>query len=136
MDNEAFTLDPTLEKDTVEIKRLGVCRVLLMRDKTYPWIIMVPAIPGLRDFDDLSPTHRTAVTTEMDQVSKALKSVCQPYKINVAALGNVVEQLHIHVIARFQDDAAWPGPVWGAHPPIDYDEEKRSELISKIKSAL
>lgn len=136
MDTSTFTLDPTLEKDTVEITRLGICRVLLMRDKTYPWIILVPALAGLRDFDDLTPTDRGAVTDEIDRVSKALKAVCQPYKINVAALGNVVEQLHIHVIARFQDDAAWPAPVWGAHPAQDYEEDQRAALIAKIKSAL
>ncbi|MEG3620280.1 HIT family protein [Magnetovibrio sp. PR-2] len=136
MDTAAFTLDPTLEKDTVEITRLGVCRVLLMRDQTYPWVILVPAIAGLRDFDDLNPTHRNAVTAEIDRASKALKAACQPYKINVAALGNVVEQLHIHVIARFQNDAAWPGPVWGVHPPQDYDENARAKLTAKIKSAL
>lgn len=131
-----FTLDPTLEKDTVEITRLDMCRVLLMRDKTYPWLILVPAIPDLRDLDDLNAVERTTVMAEVDRVSKVMKSLFSPYKMNVAALGNVVEQLHIHVIARFQGDPAWPAPVWGAHPPVDYDDTDRSNLIDKLHTAL
>lgn len=131
-----FTLDPTLEKDTVEITRLDMCRVLLMRDKTYPWLILVPAIPDLRDLDDLNEVERTTVMAEVDRVSKVMKSQFSPYKMNVAALGNVVEQLHIHVIARFQGDPAWPAPVWGAHPPVDYDDTDRLNLIDKLHTAL
>lgn len=111
-----FTLHPTLGKDTVEITQLEVCKVLLMRDKTYPWVILVPAIEGLRDLDDLNESDRIAVAAEINHVSKNMKALFQPYKMNVAALGNVVEQLHIHVIARFQDDPAWPAPVWGYSP--------------------
>jgi len=136
MDTASFKLDPILEKDTVEIARLEVCRVLLMRDKTYPWVILVPALSGLRDLDDLSPSERTQVMAEIDRVSKTMKAVFEPYKMNVAALGNVVEQLHIHIIARFQGDPAWPGPVWGVHPATDYDEDTRQHVIREIYAGL
>ncbi|MBL4691998.1 MAG: HIT domain-containing protein [Magnetovibrio sp.] len=131
-----FELHPTLIKDTVEITRLTICRVLLIRDETYPWIVLVPEREGLRDLDDLSATDRTIVMAEIDQVSKALKSLVKPYKINVAALGNMVEQLHIHVIARFQDDAAWPAPVWGVVPGVDYSEAKRTNMVKRLRKIL
>lgn len=131
-----FTLDPTLDKDTTQVTRLNVCRVLLMRDKTYPWLILVPAIQGLRDLDDLQADQQAQLMQEIDHVSKAMKTVFSPDKMNVAALGNVVEQLHIHIIARFQDDAAWPAPVWGVHAPVDYDEAQRTQTIEKLRQAL
>lgn len=131
-----FKLHPTLEADTVEIARLTLCRVLLIRDRTYPWLILVPEREGLRDLDDLSEADRTQAMNEIDRVSKAMKAIFQPYKINVAALGNVVEQLHIHVVARFKEDPAWPAPVWGMHPPQDYEDAQRAALIERIASAL
>jgi len=131
-----FTLHPTLGKDTVEITQLEVCKVLLMRDKTYPWVILVPAIEGLRDLDDLNESDRIAVAAEINHVSKNMKALFQPYKMNVAALGNVVEQLHIHVIARFQDDPAWPAPVWGVQPAVDYGDAERTQILDRLHTAL
>jgi len=131
-----FELHPTLAADTVEICCLKLCRVLLVRDKTYPWIILVPERPGLRDLDDLTDQDRILAMAEIDLVSKTLKRLKQPYKINVAALGNVVEQLHIHIIARFQEDKAWPGPVWGVAPPSDYTDNDRNQEIKSLKQAL
>lgn len=131
-----FTLHPTLKNDTVEVTRLDFCHVLLIRDKTYPWLILVPGKDGLRDLDDLNETERVQVMAEIDHVSKAMKRIFQPYKMNVAALGNMVEQLHIHVIARTQDDPAWPAPVWGAAPPLDYNDDERNQLITKLLAEL
>jgi len=131
-----FTLDPILHLDTVEVARLELCRVLLMRDQTYPWLILVPARAGLRDLDDLDDDHQHLVMGEISATSRALKTVFSPHKINVAALGNVVEQLHIHVIARFKNDPAWPAPVWGAHPAVDYPDAQRSATVDKIRGAL
>lgn len=136
MTSSTFTLDPTLAKDTVEVVRLDVCRVLLVRDKTYPWIILVPAIAGMRDLDDMSETQRNQVMAEVNHASKSMKLVFHPHKMNVAALGNVVEQLHIHVIARFRDDPAWPAPVWGAHPAVDYQEDQRVAVIADLCEAI
>jgi diadenosine tetraphosphate (Ap4A) HIT family hydrolase len=131
-----FLLHPTLERDTVEITRLRLCRVLLMRDSTYPWLILVPEREDLRDLDDLSPDDRRLAMDEIDQVSKAMKGLFHPYKMNVAALGNVVEQLHIHVIARFREDPAWPKPVWGLQPPKDYENAARDALTARLALAL
>ncbi|MCR4377599.1 MAG: HIT family protein [Rhodospirillales bacterium] len=131
-----FLLHPTLERDTVEIARLKLCRVLLMRDCTYPWLILVPERENLRDLDDLSPDDRALAMVEITQVSKTMKELFHPDKMNVAALGNVVEQLHIHVIARFKEDLAWPKPVWGALPPKDYENAERNALATRIALAL
>lgn len=131
-----FELHPTLANDSVEIARLDLCRVLLIRDRTYPWVVLVPERENLRDLDDLNEVDRVQAMAEIDRVSKALKDVYQPHKINVAALGNVVEQLHIHVIARFVDDPAWPGPVWGAVDPTDYDNEACTQAVERIRLAL
>jgi len=127
-----FELHPLLDSNTVEISKLDVCRVLLNNDKTYPWIILVPEHEGLRDLDDLAPCERNIVMSEIDLVSKALKVIYHPYKINVAALGNVVEQLHIHVIARFQDDPAWPDPVWGVVPATEYSLKEQNTTKQRL----
>lgn len=131
-----FKLHPILANDTHELIRLETCRVLLMRDAAYPWVILVPEREGLRDLDELSDLDRELVMAEVDHVAKAMKTAFAPYKMNVAALGNVVEQLHIHVIARFQDDPAWPKPVWGAQPPVDYSDERLEETRARILAAL
>ena len=131
-----FELHPTLAKDSVEIARLDLCRALLIRDKTYPWVVLVPERQDLRDLDDLSEADRIQAMAEIDAVSKALKALYQPHKINVAALGNVVEQLHIHIIARFVDDPAWPGPVWGVGQPSDYDDDARATALTALRRAL
>jgi len=131
-----FLLHPTLERDTIEITRLKLCRVLLMRDSTYPWLILAPQREDMRDLDDLSPDDRLLAMIEIDQVSKAMKSLFHPDKMNVAALGNIVEQLHIHVIARFKADPAWPKPVWGVQPPKDYEDAERDALTARLARAL
>ena len=131
-----FNLHPTLERDTVEVTKLDLCLVLLMRDKAYPWVILVPAREGMRDLDDLSAADRVQAIAEMDRVAKAMKAVFKPYKMNVGALGNMVEQLHIHIIARFQDDPAWPGPIWGVQPPVDYTDDARAAVVAQLSQHL
>lgn len=130
-----FKLHPVLANDTTEVTRLEVCRVLLMRDRTYPWLIAVPEREGLRDLDDLRDLDRELVMAEIDHISKIMKALFKPYKMNVAALGNVVEQLHIHVIARYQNDPAWPAPVWGKTAPVDYDDDLLSEVLENLRGA-
>jgi len=136
MTSPTFILDPTLAKDTVEVVRLDICRVLLIRDKTYPWVILVPAIAEMRDLDDLSKHQRNQVMAEVDLTSKAMKLIFHPHKMNIASLGNVVEQLHIHVIARYRDDPAWPASVWGVHPAVDYQDDQRATIIADLSKAL
>jgi len=131
----AFELDPKLAADTVEIARWELCRVLLMNDANYPWLILVPARAGLRDFHDLAADDLGVMTAEIVRASKALEALFGPVKLNVAALGNQVPQFHVHVIARRQDDPAWPKPVWGAVPATPYDEAARNERIAQLRDA-
>lgn len=130
-----FTLDPTLARDTVPLGEWALCRVLLMNDAQYPWLVLVPARPGLRDFHDLAPADLTLATGEIVRASKALQALFEPFKLNVAALGNMVPQLHIHVIARFADDAAWPKPVWGVRPAEPYDEAALTARLGDLRGA-
>lgn len=135
-----FTLDPRLVNDTVPVVHLKVCQVLLMMDSSYPWLILVPSLPGLRDLDELDTDQRNQVMAEVVFVSKTLKTLFGPDKIpdkmNVANLGNIVEQLHIHVIARFKTDPTWPAPVWGKHPPVAYEAHALEVLVEKLRIAL
>ena len=130
-----FALDPMLAGDTVPLEEWALGRVRLMNDAQYPWLILVPARPGLRDFHDLAPADLALATAEIARASKALQAAFDPVKINVAALGNMVPQLHIHVIARFTDDAAWPKPVWGVRPAEPYDEAALAARLGDLRGA-
>ena len=130
-----FAIDPSLARDTVPLEAWALCRVLLMHDAQYPWLILVPARPGLRDFHDLEPADLALATGEITRASKALQSMFTPVKLNVAALGNMVPQLHIHVIARFANDAAWPKPVWGVRPAEPYDEAALTARMRDLRGA-
>ncbi len=109
----AFTLDPRLAADTRPLCDLALSRVLAMRPSDHPWLILVPRRPDLVEILDLEPADRTLLFDEITRVADALRAETGAHKLNVAALGNVVAQLHVHVIARFRDDPAWPNPVWG-----------------------
>ncbi len=131
-----FTLHPTLAADTVEVCRLAVSRVLLMKDAHYPWLILVPARPDLTGLHDLSDDDRSRVMEEINRASHVLEALYNPDRINVAALGNLVPQLHIHVVARFRGDAAWPGAVWGAASAKTYEPDHLAATLKKVKTAL
>jgi len=128
-------LDRRLAADTVELARWPLSLVLLMNERRWPWLILVPRRPGLRDIDDLPPADRTVLIEETARASRALKDTVRPAKINVAALGNLVPQLHLHVIARFTDDPAWPRPVWGT-PPEPYAPDELRERVGAFRRAL
>lgn len=130
----SFELHPQLAADTYEVLDLPLCRVLLMNDSQYPWLILVPRIASVRDLDELNEADSRQLNDEIRTACAALRSVANPHKLNVAALGNMVEQLHIHVIARNTDDAAWPKPVWGASPAIPYADA--TSLLEQLRSAL
>ena len=110
----SFELHPRLTTDCEPLCELGLSTALLARDPRFHWVILVPRIAGLRDLHDIPTAHRVALFDEIEQVSEALKRIVEADKINVAALGNQVAQLHVHVIARRTDDPAWPDPVWSA----------------------
>ena len=130
-----FTLHETLAADTVALLSWPLSRVLLMNDSRYPWLILVPARTGMNEIHDLAPADQTCLMEEIDRASKTLAHLYSPQKINVGALGNIVPQLHIHVVARFADDDAWPGPVWGAHPARPYDPTALEETVRSLREA-
>ena len=111
-----FVLDTKLHADTIEITALPLCLVRLMNDRRFPWVILVPVRPGVSEIVDLGAADRGQLIEEIALVSGVMRDVFRPTKLNVGALGNVVAQLHLHVIARFASDDAWPGPAWGTAP--------------------
>lgn len=116
-----FSLDQRLTADSLPLCQTTTSQLRVMRDGRFPWLILVPARDGLADLVDLSPAEETAVMADVRATSLALKAATGCDKLNVASLGNMVRQLHVHIIARFEGDAAWPGPVWGvgASQPLD-----------------
>lgn len=134
--NNDFVLHERLAADTITLTDWPLCRVLLMNDATWPWLILVPRRRGLTEIHQVAEGDRLPLFQEMQRAGRALTSGFTPDKINVGALGNMVPQLHIHVIARFRTDPAWPGPVWGKQPPVPYESGELQERIEKMKAAL
>ena len=130
-----FRLHERLAAETLEAGRWPLCRILLMNDRAYPWLILVPERAGLKDLHDLDPADREGIMGEIAKASRALQRLHNPDKINVAALGNVVPQLHIHIIARFTTDPAWPRPVWGVRPPEPYEPAAARETLARLADA-
>lgn len=131
-----FALHPQLASDTQEVGRLGLCRVLLMNDSTYPWLILTPQRADIREIHQLDAADRALLMEEIVSATTALEALYKPVKLNVAALGNMVPQLHVHVIARFEGDPAWPGPVWGKAPTKPYEAEAATAALEALRIAL
>jgi diadenosine tetraphosphate (Ap4A) HIT family hydrolase len=132
----SWTLNETLANLTTEIGDLALSRVLLENDANYPWLILVPRMPGVTELTDLDPNEQVQLLGEIDSAARALKSVTAFEKLNIAALGNIVKQLHVHVIGRRTTDAAWPKPVWGVTPAKAYQAEARNVLVKKLRHEL
>lgn len=131
-----FTLHPTLARDAIEVARLALCRVLLMNDRRFPWLILVPEREPVREIHELAAGDRAALIEEIAQASEALSRLVRPDKLNVGALGNLVPQLHVHVVARFAADPAWPGPVWGSGPAVPYPGDELEEMRGRLRLEL
>lgn len=131
-----FSLHPRLAADTVEITRLPLCRVLLMNDANHPWVILVPQRANIREIHELSDADQVQLIRESSRVSRTMAELFKADKMNVAALGNMVPQLHIHHIARFQTDAAWPAPIWGKLTAAPYAKDALNTQIDNIRQAL
>lgn len=129
-------LDARLAADSVFVADLGLCQVRLMNDATYPWLLLIPRREGAIEIVDLAPQDRAMLMDEIALVSGVLRDMTGCGKLNVAALGNMVPQLHVHVIARFEGDPAWPGPVWGKVPARPYAETPRTGLVSALGARL
>lgn len=128
-----FALHPQLAADTLQVADLPLCRVLLMNDSQYPWLILVPRVADIRDIDELSSADSAQLNDEIRLACGALRARVTLDKINVASLGNMVPQLHIHVIARRTSDAAWPRPVWGVSPAVPYND---TALLDSLQTFL
>ena len=129
---DAFSLHPQLAQDSFGICDLPLSRLLLNADANYPWLMLVPRRAGATEIIDLAADDRAQLMTEISEVARALKTVTQCDKLNVAAIGNVVPQLHVHVIARRLSDPAWPKPIWGVVSPRVYAASERERLIGSV----
>jgi diadenosine tetraphosphate (Ap4A) HIT family hydrolase len=133
---DRFTLHARLAADSVALGDWALCRLLLMNDGRFPWLVLVPARLDLREIHDLAPPERALLIEEIAHASSLMRQVFKADKMNVAALGNQVPQLHVHVIARFIGDPAWPNPVWGQGTPRPLSEAERVERIALLQPLL
>lgn len=131
-----FELHPRLETDCITIGSFPLCRLLLMNDSNYPWFILVPQRAGIREIFELSEDDQHQLLRESSALSRVISDHFNADKINVAALGNMVPQLHIHHIVRYKSDPAWPAPVWGHAPAKPYSEEEMSELVKTLAAVM
>ena len=130
---EDFAVDERLAAESHPLGDLTLCRVLLFDDARFPWIVLVPRKHGLVEITDLASADRRLLLDEIGLAMDVLKAATDPYKLNVAALGNSVRQLHVHVISRFPDDAAWPSPVWGRGEREPYEEADLDQQVAKLR---
>lgn len=131
-----FQLDQRLEEDTLHVTELPLCTVRLMNDRRFPWLILVPKKEDVREIFQLEADDRQALLDEACATAALLENLHAAEKMNVAALGNMVPQLHVHVIARQKNDEAWPGPVWGVGKAVPYEEEAALGYVTELKRQL
>lgn len=129
-----FVLDSRLQLDTLVLGDFALCQLLLSKDANYPWFILVPKRPGVSELFDLDAAEQHQLWQETTQLAVALKASYGADKMNVATLGNVVSQLHMHVIVRMQGDAAWPAPVWGKCPAVSYSDEQVQVVRQRVRA--
>ena len=133
---ERFALDPRLAADTEWIADWALCTVRLMNDSRFPWVVLIPRRAQVREIHDLGHGEALVLLQELQRASKGLERIFKPDKINIGALGNIVAQLHVHVVARKKDDAAWPGPVWGKEGSQPYGMQARQTIIDTLVTGL
>ncbi|TCV94789.1 diadenosine tetraphosphate (Ap4A) HIT family hydrolase [Luteibacter rhizovicinus] len=131
-----FILDSRLAGDTFVVGDLPLSRVLLMNDARFLWLVLVPRQSGLSEIMDLADDDQTVLWGEVNAATRTLRDAEPCNKINIGALGNIVRQLHVHVVARREGDAAWPGPVWGSGKAVPYDNATSSELVGRLRESL
>ena len=131
-----FTLDPRLQQDTLPIGDFPLCRLLLSNDSNYPWFILVPRREDVSELFQLDAADQQQLWKETTELAEMLKDSFDADKLNVATLGNVVSQLHMHVIVRKREDAAWPAPVWGKHPAVPYSAEQVAAVRERLRLVL
>jgi len=131
-----FRLDERLARDSDLVTKIGLCELRLMKDGRWPWLVLVPQRADVSEIFDLTPLDQTMLTFETTMVAEALKKVTGATKINTGALGNIVRQLHVHIVARSEGDANWPGPVWGFGTAEPRSAEENKAFASKLLDAL
>lgn len=131
-----FNLDRRLAGDCIELGAFSLCQVLLMNDSRYPWLVLVPQRPGIHELHELAAADQQRLLGETTGLSGWLQREFGADKMNIAALGNVVAQLHVHVIVRYRTDDAWPAPVWGHRPPRPYTEAGLAAMHKRLRPAL
>lgn len=133
--NLDFALDPRLAADTMVVTDLPLCRVCLMNDARFAWLILVPRRRDVTEIDQLTDADQAMLWSETTQAMGVLRTTASPDKLNIGALGNIVRQLHMHVVARREGDTAWPGPVWGSDTATPYAEPALAEFCCRLKAA-
>lgn len=131
-----FALHERLAADTRRIGSLPLCEALLMNDARFPWVILVPRVAGVRDIIDLDDARIRQLNDESLAVQRLLRSLCAPDKLNVASIGNLVPQLHVHHVARFATDSEWPAPVWGRGKPQPYADDPLARQLAALREGL
>jgi diadenosine tetraphosphate (Ap4A) HIT family hydrolase len=131
-----FQLHPRLQQDCISIGRFELCRLLMMNDNQYPWFILVPEIADITELYQLDKIQRAVFMEESCYLAEQLAALFQADKMNIANIGNMVAQLHIHHIVRYQTDIAWPAPVWGKFTSVPYTNEQIMERVSQVKTQL
>ncbi len=131
-----FFLHTQLAQDTHFVKDLGLSRLLLMNDARFPWAVLVPRMENVRDLIDLLPGHQRTLLEETNRVSVFMKRYFKAEKLNIATIGNIVPQLHLHIVARMASDAAWPKPVWGYGEAVRYADDKAQKIIAAMNQAV
>lgn len=135
MDAATFEIDSQLKQTSYPLVSLSVCDLRLVDDQRWPWLLIIPRVPHAVELIDLSPELRGGVWLEIDHVARVMRDQFSPHKLNIAALGNQVRQLHIHCIARFPDDDAWPNPVWGVGESVPYGSDLLTARLNNLNSA-
>jgi diadenosine tetraphosphate (Ap4A) HIT family hydrolase len=128
-----FQLHPQLQKDCFILGKFELCQVLLMNDCQFPWLILVPQRDGIHEIYELTNDEQILLIQESSYLAKKLAELFNADKLNIAAIGNVVPQLHIHHVVRYENDNAWSAPIWGKFPPIPYSEKERDFIVKKLK---
>jgi diadenosine tetraphosphate (Ap4A) HIT family hydrolase len=131
-----FVLDPRLQADTQLVGTLALCEVRLMNDARFAWLVLVPRRADLVEITDLAADEQATLWQEVNRAGAALRATVPCNKLNLGALGNIVRQLHVHVVARCEGDAAWPGPVWGNGKAVAYHDDARTALITSLQRQL
>jgi len=131
-----FVLHPQLQADTLPVTQLALCQVLLMNDSALPWLILVPRRADIRELFQLEAADRATLMEETALAAQTLENLFHPHKLNLGALGNLVAQFHMHVVGRYQDDRAWPGPIWGQGQRIPYTPHGANQRVMLLRQAL